>query len=840
MWAKSSMLSIFALLTLLLVTSLLNAETTENGRVIPEIKAMRINPHAPKVDGFLDDEIWIKSKINIADEFTQRQPDEGEAPTESTHVAIVYDDEAIYFGFWVYDSEPELIQQQLVRRDRYGEADRVAVRLDPYHDHQTGFGFELNCSGVMIDYTISNDNWTDHDWDGVWEGNVQMQPWGWSAEIKIPYHCLRFPEKEVHTWGVDLVRWINRKNESDRWAFVPVENAGFTSNFGHLTGLEGITPARHLEILPYAVSSVETDDKTQGNPDGKDFFNNTGVDVKYGVSSNLTLDMTINPDFGQVELDRPVLNLSAFETYFSEKRPFFVEGSSMFATRYDLFYSRRIGRQPSRWVDDTTYAYTLDRPKATSIISAAKLTGKLSSGTSIAFLNAVTAEEKEEYFQEWTEHVVDPNTGDTTEVLHTGTGEQAVETQANYSVLRVKQDILKNSSVGLMLTNASQDARHPATTGGIDWRLQTNDNQWQWSNQVIFNRNNADHTGFGLTGEFQKNGGKYIRGSVYYGIKDPHFNLNRMGYSSRNGYRNFGTWTQLRTTDPFWIFRRTWNNINTYFGWNYEGNNITRGGNFNFHAEFMNYWSIGGGVGVQMDKYDDYETRGNGIWEWPNNPTYNSWFDITTDTRKNIYLSINPGYGTDREGDWWANYIGVTVRPTSNVELDMGVNYHRTFGATRWVSNERYEMNPGDTLTRSVFGSLDKDQITPSISTNILFNRNLSLQVSAQVYIAGLNYRDFRFYNGGNEYEAIDPTVDGELYDDLVAGNNYNYSAINSTMILRWEYIPGSTLYLVWTRSRSEVDDQHNNLDINRDINRLFSRGATNIFLIKASYWWNV
>ncbi|MEZ5359328.1 MAG: DUF5916 domain-containing protein [Candidatus Zixiibacteriota bacterium] len=822
MRAGSSILSVFALSTLLLFCTLAFAETIENNRVIPEVKALRVNPHAPKIDGLLDDPIWNKPELDIIRDFTQRVPDEGKAPSESTHVAIVYDDNAIYFAVWMYDSEPDKIQRQLVRRDRYGEADRVAIRLDPFHDHQTGFGFEINCSGVMIDYTIFNDDHMDEDWDAVWESGVKIQPWGWTCEVKIPYHCLRFPELNEHTWGFDVVRWINRRNESDRWAFTPTKDAGFASNFGHLTGITGIKPARRLEIMPYAVSSLESGPKSIGNSDGKDYFNNTGVDIKYGVTSNLTLDVTVNPDFGQVELDSPVLNLSAFETYYSEKRPFFVEGSSLFNTVYDLFYSRRIGRQPQGGVDDSTYNYSIDRPNATSIISAAKLTGKLANGTSIAFLNAVTANEKQEYNR----NILNPDG----EVIGTENAFQTIEPKANYSVVRVKQDILKNSSIGIMLTNATQDTYHPSTTGGFDWRLQTNDNNWVFTGQSVFNRNDADNTGFATYCEILKNGGEHWRGEIYGGVKDRYYDLNRMGFSGRNSYRNFGYWIQYKTTQNWWIVRRSWSNFNGYFGWNYDGYNISKGGNYNFQIEFMNYWSWSGGIEMQADEYDDYETRGNGIWEWPQKPTFSFWTDVTTDSRKNIYFSWNPGAGQDREGDWWASYIGAVIRPASNIEVHIGSNYHRTFNATRWVTNDG---------TRSVFGTLDKDQITPEISCNILFNRNLSLQVSAETLIAGLHYRDFREYKGGKEYIPLDPVADAETLNDL-AGLSRNVSSINSTFLLRWEFIPGSTLYLVWTRERYESDKTQDNLDVNRDIKRLFSGGADNVFLVKASYWWNI
>ncbi len=322
-----------------------NDSTKAPERVVPEIHAYRVNPHAPVIDGNLDDPVWTGSHLQKVGNFTQTDPDEGKQPTESTLVAVSYDENALYVAFWCYDSEPDKIVRQLVRRDRSSPSDAVSLRVDAYHDHQTGFVFTVHAAGNQRDLRVYNNTNMDESWDGVWSSAVREQPWGWSAEIAIPYHCLRFPEQAEHTWGIDFIRTIGRKNEWESWAFVPSKVGGFASNFGHLTGLTGIVPTRHLEVMPYAVSNLET--KPSGRwVEGSNVFGNAGVDVKYGISSNLTLDATINPDFGQVELDQPVLNLSTYETWFSEKRPFFIEGSDLFATDFTLFYSRRIGRSP--------------------------------------------------------------------------------------------------------------------------------------------------------------------------------------------------------------------------------------------------------------------------------------------------------------------------------------------------------------------------------------------------------------------------------------------------------------------------------------------------------------
>lgn len=812
MWHRVSAAGLIAFLSLIVSTTAFAEDSTTVAHPTPSITATRINPHPPVIDGSLNDEVWTSHSFEYARDFIQRDPDEGQAATESTLVAVAYDDEALYIAFWCFDREPDKIQHQLVRRDRDSESDLVVVRLDPFHDRQTGNQFYVSAAGVLMDGRIYNDDWTDDSWDAVWEGAAKIHSWGWAAEYKIPYCCLRFAPGEDQVWGIDFARLINRRSENSRWAFCPKRESGLASKFGDLTGLHGIKPARHLEVLPYTVSKTELSDKTKGNPDGREFNSNVGLDLKYGLSTNLTLDATINPDFGQVELDAPVLNLSAFETYFNEKRPFFIEGSDLFSTNYQLFYSRRIGRPPRGDIDDSTYDYTIDRPVATSILGAAKLTGKLGSGTSIAALSAVTQEEHETYRT-------------TDGAKRSG----VVEPTANYTVMRVKQDILGNSSVGGMLTLASQDTYHPAMTGGVDWRLKTRNNSWDFNGQSVFSRVDDENVGFGFAGNVEKRGGEHWRGQISFNNKDPNLQINRLGFTSRNNYREISTWIQYRTQNDWWIIRNTWNNFNYWKAWNYGGYDISNGGNFNFSIEFKNKWWFSGGGTIQAEKYDDFETRGNGIWEWPVHPTFSWWADLTTNQQKMLWFDLNPGSGGDRGGNWWANYVGVHFRPKSNIELSSGVNYHRTFNATRWVDNVDTDENP-DTPNDAIFADLDKDQVSLNLSASIMITRNLSWQLSGQGLISTLRYRDYKRYLGGNNYARdVDPLDE-----------NGTFSSLNSMMLVRWEYLPGSTVYFVWTRDRSEFDDSISQLHLNDEFDRFFSRGADNVWLLKVAYWWNI
>lgn len=813
---------------ILLSSAAIKAQTdSSETRVVPEARAYRVNPHPPVIDGSLDDPIWKADGLDLITEFTQRLPDDGEAITESTTVAIAYDDEALYVAFWCYDREPDKIDRILARRDRYTDADKVSIRLDSYHDHLTGFMFEVSAAGVQRDFRYYNDDWSDGSWDAVWTSDVRPTAWGWTAEMKIPYHCLRFTQADEQVWGMDIRRVINRKNEYQIWSYYPRGEAGYVSHFGHLTGLHGIKPTGHLEVLPYVVSNVETEPKRLGNIDGKDFTASTGVDIKYAVTSELTLDATVNPDFGQVELDAPVLNLTAYETYYPERRPFFVEGSNIFETEFNMFYSRRIGRPPRYGVDDDDYIASRHRPAATTILGAAKLSGKLGGKTSIGFLNAVTEEEKQEYLAgtNWDDDLQD--------YRDTVSRSQTVEPLGNYSVLRVERDLSNGSTVGGLLTVASREKEHPAVTGSLDGAFYTGKRDYSAEVQVVFSRVDPSVTGYGWDLMFQKNSGKHIRGTIGATFVDRYLDLNDLGFLSSNNRRTGYLWVQYRTQDPWWIIRESYNNINFQTGWDYEGYNNNFGGNINGYMEFVNYWGFNWGVSLQTEKYSTTETRGNGVWIWPVYPTYSLWCNIDTDSRKSISGGIGGQIGTDRGGRWHNMNAYANYRPRSNIELSLSASYNRSFGGTRFVAN------PGDGLSvdRSLFADLDQDRVSISGSLGYVVTRNLTIQLSAEGYMSGLNYRKYRFYDGDDRYS--DPLTD-QAVDDNGYDSDGNYTALNSTLLMRWEYMPGSTMYLVWTRSRPEWDSGVNDLKLSRDFDRFFSSGADNLFLLKISYWLSV
>ncbi len=319
--------------------------------------AVRVNSPAPKIDGLLNDAAWqIAPKFSG---FRQREPDEGKAATERTAVQVAYDDEAIYLGFMCYDSAPDSIVAPLARKDRWLESDRIELHLDPFHDHRTGAFFIVGPSSWTVDGILFKDTWDDDTWDGVWTARAAIVDSGWSAEYQIPYRVLRFGPKARYTWGINVTRKISRKRERVRWQWKPTDEPGWVSRFGHLTGIKGVRPKRALEVIPYVVGRSSFVPQSESMPSGREHFGSMGVDARYGLTSNISINATINPDFGQVKADPSVLNLGVFETFFGERRPFFVEGDAIFKSSSPgivgidgpvrLFHSRRIGKRPGRF-----------------------------------------------------------------------------------------------------------------------------------------------------------------------------------------------------------------------------------------------------------------------------------------------------------------------------------------------------------------------------------------------------------------------------------------------------------------------------------------------------------
>jgi hypothetical protein len=779
------------------------------GDRVKTITAIRINGGAD-IDGALDEDFW--SRAPRSGGFTQYQPDEGCPASESTFVRLAYDDEALYVGMEMYDSEPDKIMSRLTRRDRWVEGDLVHVIVDSHHDHQTAYAFSLYASGTQRDSYYFNEVYSDENWDAVWDAATQIESWGWSAEYRIPFHCLRFPCEENPVWGIYFSRKIGRKNELARWVYIPEGASGFVSHFGHLDGLSGLAPPGRMEAMPYAVSYAETEAKSPGNPDGRDYFGNLGVDLKYGISSNLTLDATVNPDFGQVEADQTVLNLSVFETWYPEKRPFFLEGSKIFETPFTLFYSRRIGRPPSALPEDADYY--VDLPTATTILGAGKISGKTASGTSIGIIESVTQRERARFVDD---------TGRT----RTST----IEPEANYMAARAMQDVLENSTVGIMGTAVNQKGSRPHYTGGVDWNLRFQDGDYECSGQVVGSRFGEGEKGWGAMASFEKEGGDHILGSISGQYIDRSLDLNRLGYLRRPDYRETWGWIQYRTTAPWWIVRKTWHNLNVGLADNIGGLKLTRGGNYNNSIELTNFWSFGGGIWADFeDIYSDRETRGGPPLPVPGGQHWWAW--LNTDGRAPWQAELHMESGDNWDGRYNAYRVWMEVRPRPNIEISVAPGFSEVRGISRWLT---YLEDQDGNRTDEIFGEQHMRRTDMTLRGTFTFTKDLTLQIYAQPFFAAVDYSNFKRLRPSGGFEPVDASV----YDEDEERPDFTWSSVNSNIVLRWQYMPGSTVYLVWTQAR-DFSGTDGEFDLGRDWHNLRHTTGRNTFLVKANYWWSL
>ncbi|HEV7838418.1 MAG TPA: DUF5916 domain-containing protein, partial [Gemmatimonadaceae bacterium] len=445
----------------------------------PSVAATRRSGEV-QIDGKLNEAAW-QTAVPGSD-FIQIDPTEGQPASEKTEVRILIDDAAIYVGVRAFDKEPGKIQSQLARRDENIEGDALVVMFDSFHDHVSAFLFRLSPAGARRDATVDSDGREDNTWDAVWQGSSTLDSLGWTAEFRIPLSQLRYnPNRAEQTWGFQVVRTIARKAETDFFSFTPKNERQGVHNYGHLTGLGHLSSPRRVELVPYVLAKNENPTVAPNDPfrNQNQVVPGAGVDFKYGITSNITLDATINPDFGQVEVDPAVVNLSAFETFFPERRPFFVEGANIFnfgsmrtnnsSNGYNFVHTRRIGRSPQRFIDGSTVTF-VDAPNETTIDGAVKLTGKSAGGWSLGLLDAITAREEARFRDA------------------TGDHRAVVEPRANYVVGRLKRDLNEgNTTIGIAATATNRQLDDPALeplfrkasyVAGFDWNHSWYNRRW--------------------------------------------------------------------------------------------------------------------------------------------------------------------------------------------------------------------------------------------------------------------------------------------------------------------------------------------------------------------------
>jgi hypothetical protein len=722
----------------------------------------------------------------------------------------------------------------MARRDGWVESDFVSVNLDTYHDHKTGNWFCVNAGGVLNDGQMYNDGWEDSNWNGVWEAKTSINKDGWCAEYRIPYHVLRFGKKDEYVWGMNVLRRICRKDEMAQWVLVGEKDNGWISNFGHIEGIKGINPPNHLEFSPFAVGSSTIKSDT----DKTDLFSSAGLDMRYGITSNISLNATFNPDFGQVESDPAELNLSAFETYLKEKRPFFIEGNTIFsspspempcsARTPNLFYSRRIGKQPGYFSipDNST---VIKQPNSTTILGAVKLSGKTDHKTAFGIINAVTSSE----YAEIERRYFDPITNSE----KTKREEFRIEPITNFFVGRIQQDILKKSSVGATITAVNRDDASPAYSGDIDANFKFGKHDYN-----LYTRLSGSQTG---ESNNRKNGydafvylskwSGVFGGQFFVNARSPEFNVNDLGFMDRADIIHSGLHLQAQSEKPYWITQESSANFNMWSGWNYDGINIRKGINFNTWSELKSPSPIRfyfAGIGREFEAFDDMGTRGGPLMINPSHIWYE--FGTGTDGRRFISFELFGGGMRDDKGrnSHFGFHLGMNINLASRVQLGFGPGYNFGTNFAQWIKN--VDSNGDGKNDHYVFGKLKDQVIDFTTRLDISFTTNASLQLYLQPFMAVGNYSNFKELARPESYEFI-------TYSDMDYNPDFHTRSLKSNAVFRWEYKPGSILFLVWSQSRGAYfNDNEPSINAFSDIKGGFSDKGENVFLAKLSYWLGV
>jgi hypothetical protein len=803
----------------LLVTLLLAAPILA-GNSPRSIQASRAT--APIVlDGMLYDRQW--EAATPVDDFTQFYPDEGAAPTERTSVRMLYDDKAIYVGVLCYDREPQKIVSQLTRRDRTSEADRFTVQIDSYHDHRTAFVFSVNVAGVQSDGFLSQDgNAYDLNYDAVWSVRTARHRDGWSAEFEIPYNAIRFSTQEngEYHWGINFRRYISRKHETDEWVMVPSSERLLIEQWGHVTGIRAITPPLHLSLLPYVSGTATFTSETATHPHQSDQTGRAGLDLKYGLSRNFTLDAAINPDFGQVEVDQSILNLTVFETYYPEKRPFFVEGAQMFefGTAADhsplaLFYPRRIGARPfgSYFITAPPGGMVKSNPLTTTILGAAKVTGHSESGLSLGVLTAATDQE---------DAIVIDSLGNETKIR--------TEPRGTYTVVRLKQEVGGNSWIGGMATLAARQRTLPAVSGGFDWNLRFG-GEYTLDGYVAGVRSSSTRTTRdGSAGRllFSRIAAEHWYYTASYNFFSANFNTNDLGFFAQPRYH--GGYVELLYREPKagGAFRRYGFSVIPEARWNWKRIRTLAQVDASFTVDWTNFWRSTLRYVLNARAHDDEERGIIGLYLRP----VNHWLEaqVQTDERQPVSVSLTTDFRFDQKTkNSVSTLAGVTLRPASNIELTPLLYFERTRREEAGVvRGGRVASLAG----QSLFGDRDVDEIDLALRGIVTFTRTLSLQFYTQLLLARGRYQNYRLLAGSRSFTPL---------SNQTLNYDFNLAIFDANVLLRWEFLPGSTLFLVWTQNRTgDAGIYPVNLGIRfRDTFKLPHDDAV---LLKMSYWWGL
>ncbi len=835
-----------------------------------------------KIDGILSEKIWDEKK-GYSD-FVQIEPDEGDKPTEKTVVWVAYDKSNLYIAAKLYDKEPEKIVKRVGERDSYPDSDWFKVSIDPYFDRRSGYEFMVNPSNSIVDMVLFNDSSRDDSWDGVWKSAVKITDFGWTVEIKIPFNQLNFKNgKKELIWGINFERIIKRKNEKDSFIYIKRNDKGYVSHFAILKGIKNIKTKVYTEIMPYMVSGAKL------NPDEKtQYMKNIGIDAKINLKSNLKLNIAVNPDFGQVEVDPAVMNLTAYETYYEEKRPFFIEGANIFNfgkggvqfnlninwTEPEFFYSRRIGRAPRKiFFEGESVKY----PDRTSILSALKLTGKAFNSWNVGAILAVTGREF-------------------ADVLSDGiNSKKPVEPLSLYSVLRLQKEFKEGKSgLGFIITNVLRDFKEEylkdylnesSYAFGIDgWHFLDKNRNWvlsgwfglsevkgsperiytlQLSPEHYFQRPDADYlelqenktslTGWAGKITLNKEKGNWLFLSSI-GVISPGFDVQDIGFQREGDVINGHTFIGYQTFKKTKLFRFRIAALGLQRMYDFGGNRLSSILFGMFESQLKNFWRLHLEGGYFFESLSKTATRGGPLMVSPTGVFINS--NIHTDSRKKIFAGtgIN-SFLSEKRGNNFNFWSFVYIKPAENATISIGPSYSFGNNNSQWIMNYDDELMKTTYGKRYIFGELTQKILSMNLRINLSFSPKLTLKAFLQPFIAIGDYKRFKELGKPKSYEfnvygengstieekdgyyIVDPDGEGPAEEFTIFNPDFNFKSIRGTIVLRWEYKKGSNIYIVWTQKR-ETFSQTPVLSFIDDINDMLEAKGSHVFLAKITYRW--
>ncbi len=788
----------------------------------------------PQIDGDLSEMMWEKAAV--MDGMVQKYPDPGKPASFKTKIRVLHDDEALYVSAYCHDPEPDRIVARVTRRDRWIESDWFQVELDSRRDLRSGYFFAVNAAGVRYDGTLFNENQEDPSWDGVWTAETRLVPDGWTLEMRIPLSLLRFSQNDELAFGVNFTRRISRLNESDQWQFIPPDTGLRVSRFGELRNLDVKRKPGQFEISPYLASRADVEDG-RFSTDARSF--DVGVDAKVGLGSSFMLTMTANPDFGQVEADQVVLNLSTIETYFPEKRSFFLEDGSLFqmprfgdgGPRAELFYTRRVGQAP-RSVELEDGEDLVREAPLPRIYGAAKLSGTTENRLSVGLVQAITSSE---YAR------VRNVEGKVTDRL--------AEPATSYSILRLDQGFGDNSAAGLILTAVNTADDGSAVTGGTNLQLEFLDGRYnatlltqmsylsekRYELQDDFTREALERQGpFGFGSELvlNKKSGEHMIGAVGGTYRSSQLALNDVGYLDRPDMLMTWVWMQLRHLKPVGPIGQMFFNAN---GWLYRNNdlvNIGDGMGFSAQINFINNMFVGSYYNLSSNRCDDRETRTAGrVLVCGLAARHMVGLYANTDPGQIVSIGIDMNRSNTDRGEAYTISAPVTINPTSRLQLELIPRYENTEGRLRWIDTQKDVLNE-----RFLFALQHAEIWDLTLRSTLTFMKDFTLQSYAQVFLASVDYTDkFAGEASGRSRLWLDNL---ELAEDAADDHDSTTGALNLGMVLRWEYMPGSIAYLVYT-GLYDLEHESSEFRFGNTLGDLFSTSARHTLMLKLSYLWS-